>query len=57
MIIAVVAGCFLVYMPAWSLVHLKRHIVFDGRQRHEHFIQQKQAEYVESRRRRRCGCG
>ena len=45
-IMGVVASVYLLYTPAWTIVHAKRHVVFEGRQRHEHFVQQKQCEYV-----------
>ena len=45
-IYGIIGGVFLLYIPSWTMTHLKRHIVYEGRERHEHFIQQKQAEYV-----------
>lgn len=42
----VVAAMVLLYMPVWTIAHLYRHIVFEGRERHEHFLLQKQTEFV-----------
>lgn len=45
-ILGIIAAILLLYMPAWTISHLKRHIIFDGVERHEFFLEQKQAEYV-----------
>jgi len=45
-VIGSIAAVLLLYIPVWSIIHGKEHVVFDGRERHEHFLQQKQTEYV-----------